>query len=744
MKYSSKKLATFVASLPVVLAGLVILAYDAQEHTYKHDIRDLVLLVCGFFSSVLFYLYLKHLSQITEQMRKAIKDFESSGDMGELPSNRDDELGKLGSAIAGVLRQENTHIRELEEIEAKLAALFEVVKEGIVIADENGFMRDVNPSLCSMLGYEPAELIGKNVSMLMPERYSKHHDQYMHNAVESGDRGIMGMYRDLEAQRKDGSSLAVELSMDKLSFSGHNFFAATMRDISVQRDYERQLMNAKIKAEIANQAKSNFLSMISHEIRTPLHGVMGMLDLLSAEIQDFEQKKLINVADMSATNLLHIVDDLLDMSKIESGQMKFKALSFDLPNLLQESVDLYFGKAVVKGLKLEFDLLEELPSRLVGDAHRLRQVINYLLNNAIKFTHTGTVSMTSSWRELDADRIDVSITIADTGIGIAEDKLDTVFEPFMQEDNSISREFGGTGLGLSIIKHTVERMEGEIRLDSIRGEGSRFSLSIPFLKSDVVMLDAVSWLQGWDVVCVDVEDEDLLQYMQHHGARIKQTTRAQFMLEVEEQGLNGSLFVCGESDTDTVEKINQWVQVTAPVQHFLLIGDVAEQWESGLDERVLMVRRPLLPMSLDSIFRHLYDSVQTSKIPIAGPGGEMKKILLVEDNPVNQMVAQAMLEKMGYEVVLAVNGQEGVDIMKSQAIDLVLMDLHMPVMDGYEATRQIRAFMDKHVPILAMTADAGAEDKENCLAVGMDDHLPKPIKMEVLQETLQSWLLTRS
>lgn len=292
MKYSSKKLATFVASLPVVLAGLVILAYDAQEHTYKHDIRDLVLLVCGFFSSVLFYLYLKHLSQITEQMRKAIKDFESSGDMGELPSNRDDELGKLGSAIAGVLRQENTHIRELEEIEAKLAALFEVVKEGIVIADENGFMRDVNPSLCSMLGYEPAELIGKNVSMLMPERYSKHHDQYMHNAVESGDRGIMGMYRDLEAQRKDGSSLAVELSMDKLSFSGHNFFAATMRDISVQRDYERQLMNAKIKAEIANQAKSNFLSMISHEIRTPLHGVMGMLDLLSAEIQDFEQKKL--------------------------------------------------------------------------------------------------------------------------------------------------------------------------------------------------------------------------------------------------------------------------------------------------------------------------------------------------------------------------------------------------------------------------------------------------------------------
>ncbi|MDH5183780.1 MAG: ATP-binding protein [Gammaproteobacteria bacterium] len=740
MKYSSKSISTFVVAVPLLLAGLIILAHDVQDHSHKNDILDVVLLVCGFFLSILFYLYLKHLSQTTEQMRKAIRNFESSGDEGELPIHRDDELGELGRSIAGIFRQEKKQIKDLEESEAKLAALFEVVKEGIVIADEDGFMRDVNPSLCSMLGYEPTELIGKNVSMLMPAPYSVHHDQYMHHAVESGSMGFMGMYRDLKAQRKDGTSFAVELSLDKLSFSEHKYFAATMRDVSEQREHERQLTSAKIKAEIANEAKSNFLSMMSHEIRTPLHAVMGMLDLLAVEIQNGEHKDLITIANKSAVDLLHIVDDLLDMSKVESGQIELEESSFELSHLLQESVKLYFSQATGKGLKLEFDLLEELPSSLVGDAHRLRQVINNLLSNAIKFTHTGSISMTSSWRELNADRIEVSITIADTGIGISAGKLDTVFEPFIQEDNSISREFGGTGLGLSIVKHLVERMQGQITLESIRGEGSRFSMSIPFLKSNEVMQDAVTWLQDRDVVCVDVEDEDLLRYMQRHGAHIKQIIRSQFMLDIEGQGLKGSLIVCGESDVDTVENINEWLKIAAPTEHLLLIQDAEERRESDFDERVLMVRRPLLPMSLDSIFRYLYDLEQTAKIPVSTLGGEMKKILLVEDNPVNQMVAQAMLEKMGYEVVVAVNGQVGVDVMKSQPIDLVLMDLHMPVMDGYEATRQIREFMDGHVPILAMTADAGMADKENCLAAGMDDHLPKPIKMDVLQQVLQGWL----
>lgn len=740
MKYSSKKVAIFIASLPVVLVGLIIMVHDVLNHDLTHGTMDVLLLTCGLFLSALFYLYLKYLSRTTEQLLTAIMDFETSGKADNLPNQRDDELGKLGRALDRAFHREKKRNNKLAESEAKLGALFEVVKEGIVIADENGIIEDVNPSLCSLLGYEPTELIGKNVSILMPAPYSMHHDKYMSNATESGSMGFMGMYRDLKALSKDGSSIPVEISVDTLKLADKSWFAATLRDVSEQRAHEKQLMSAKIKAEVANQAKSNFLSMMSHEIRTPLNGVMGTVELLALEIQDLQKKDLLTVASKSATNLLRIVDDILDMSKIESGQMQLEQTSFDLNHLLQESIELYCSKALEHGIALEFDLPLKLSNKLVGDSHRLRQIVNNLLSNAIKFTQAGTVALHSDWRELGTDRIEVSITIADTGIGIAEKKLDKVFEPFMQADNSISREFGGTGLGLSIVKHLVQKMAGTIDLQSTKDVGSRFTLTIPFAKSNEVIADSTLWLQGRKVVCIDVEDAALMEYLQQHGASIERTSRAQFIQDIDEYGLRGSLFVCGTSAADSVDRINHWVQILAQDQYFLLLRDAEERWETELDERVLLVRRPILPLSLDSIFRYLYDSEEIVSIPVSTLGGEMKKILLVEDNPVNQMVAQAMLEKMGYEVVTAVNGQQGVDIMKAESVDLVLMDLHMPVMDGYEATRQIRQFTDKGLPILAMTADAGIGDRENCLAAGMDDHLAKPIKMEVLEQALKGWL----
>ncbi|MDH5359699.1 MAG: ATP-binding protein, partial [Gammaproteobacteria bacterium] len=558
---------------------------------------------------------------------------------------------------------------------------------------------------------------------------------------DSGSMGFMGMYRDLKALRKDGSSFEVELSVDMLRVSGSNYFAATMRDVSKQRQHEQQLKNAKIKAEMASEAKSNFLSMMSHEIRTPLNGVMGTLELLADEIKSPEQTELLTIARKSATSLLHIVDDVLDMSKVESGRMELEEASFDLTGLLQEALDLFSSRAMDKGLKLELAIAEALPFRLLGDDHRLRQMVNNLLSNAIKFTPAGSIEITMHWHELGVDQVEAIITITDTGIGVSEKNQEMIFEPFMQADNTISREYGGTGLGLSIVKHLAEKMDGSIKLISTEGEGSQYTLIIPFKKSAPIITSNDNWLQGRTVVCIDVEDEGLLKYLRKHGAVIHQATEAELNRQAHAQELQADLYICGRSDAARVERINDWQRASTSAQHFMLIGDTARPWETELDTEILLARRPLLPMSLDSLFQYLYDSENNIKNSAVAADGVMKKILLVEDNPVNQMVAQAMLEKMGYEVIVVSNGQLGVEAMKSQSVDLVLMDLHMPIMDGYEATRQIRE-MGSSVPILAMTADAGMADKENCLAAGMDDHLPKPIKMDVLQEILVGWLPT--
>ncbi|MDH5360113.1 MAG: ATP-binding protein [Gammaproteobacteria bacterium] len=739
MNYSSKKLTLFVAAVPLILSGLILLYHDDLPHTRAEELLDLTILFCAFLLSVLFYFYIRHLSRTAEQMLNAIKEFEARGDVDGLPVLQDDELGMLARAIAKIFKREKQHIRQLQVNEAKLNALFAVVNEGIVIADANGLIQDVNPSLCSMLGYSPAELKGQNVSVLMPAPYSVHHNQYMHNALESGSMGFMGMYRDLKALRKDGSSFEVELSVDMISVSGFNYFAATMRDVSEQRQHEQQLVNAKIKAEIASEAKSNFLSMMSHEIRTPLNGVMGTLELLADEIKNAEQRGLLTIASKSATSLLHIVDDVLDMSKVESGKMELEDVSFDLFSVLQESVELYSSRAMDKELVLELGSAEDLPCRLLGDVHRLRQILNNILGNAIKFTTVGSIHIDLHWRELDTDTIEARITISDTGIGVSEKNLEIIFEPFMQADNTISREYGGTGLGLSIVKFLAEKMGGSIKLSSIEGKGSHFIIGIPFKKSEPITSSGENWLQGCAVVCVDAEDEVLLDYLRTHGAVVSQATESELNRQATAQELQADLYICGKSSADLVNRIRQWQKASTPTQRFMLIGDTERSWEKGLDVEILLVRRPLLPISLDSLFQYLYDSENEIKHSAVAADGVMKKILLVEDNPVNQMVASAMLEKMGYEVVVATNGQLGVEAMKSQSIDLVLMDLHMPIMDGYEATRQIRE-MGSSVPILAMTADAGMADKENCLAAGMDDHLPKPIKMDVLQEVLAGWL----
>ena len=743
MKSSNTKMAFLIAATPLLLAGVIILLHDMTDRIIPHEIADLILLFCGFFLSILFYLYIKHLSQTTKRMLAAITSFRTDGQAENISLERDDDLGRLGSVVEEILQEEKEHIRALELSEGKLSALFETVGEGIIITDDSGRIEDVNPGLCKMLGYEAGELVGQNVSMMMPLPYAQHHDRYMQEAVDSENVGFMGMYRDLTALRKDGSSVPVELNLDRLRISGRNLFAATMRDVSEQRGYERQLLNAKLKAEIANQAKTHFLSMMSHEIRTPLHGVMGTLELLESEVPA-GARELIEVANHSASNLMHIVDDILDVAKAESGHMELESARFDLLNLLEECLVLYLGKAREQGLVLEFGHVKLLSTKVFGDAYRLRQMVNNLLGNALKFTVMGKVILSLDWHELDEEQLKVFISVEDSGIGIAAEKQKRVFDAFIQGDSSIRREYGGTGLGLSIVKYIAQLMGGDIELESEEGRGSRFTIHITLQRTSELLGAEINGLQGKEVACIDVTDELVSNYLQVHGIKQRHISRQHLLAELEEKGLISDVYICGQADENLAEQLNHWLTKATSDHFFLLLCAEEAPWQMSLDERILCIHKPILHLSLDSVFRCLYDSPQIPDVPASIPGGRMKKILLVEDNPVNQEVSREILQHLGLQVEIAENGIEAVNAVCKRKYDLIFMDCQMPEMDGFQATTEIRRMeSEKDRPkhnIVALTANAMKGDREKCLAVGMNDYLTKPYTHETIINTLKRWL----
>lgn len=695
-------------------------------------------------------------------------------------SRLDKELAELRKQLEWESMTASTNIMAVNMDDRSFRSNIEQVLTGaldaVVGANQSGRIIFWNQKACEIFGWTQKEARGNKLSeFIIPEKGIETFERGWNQFLTSNEGPIANKRMTLTAIRKSGEIFPAEMSVVPIQQGELSLFSAFIQDISERQKTIDNLRLAKEASEKANKAKDEFIAQVSHEIRTPLNGIYGMLQLaLDTELTE-EQKDYLNTAKKSAEVLTGIVDDVLDFSKIESGQLSLIYEPFDIHKSVSEVVQLFSFNAKKKGLKLSHSVSSDIPEVLIGDWSRIRQIFLNLIGNSLKFTEVGEISVNVSSEKIEENEISLRCEVQDTGIGIPKEKKASIFEAFIQADSSVSRTYGGTGLGLTIAHKLVELMDGWIWLESEENEGAKFSfvikLKTPSYTGELLKPRSTSLLKDLPILLVDDDSssrKSISTAFDTWQITAKAVTSAPAAInELINAYNNGKPFAIAIIDIgkNDLEGLDLITQIRKDPKYFampiVLLSD-DQQSKEDLDlsafDILQVVNKPINEAKLLYALTEIVERYPQMREQLFFQSREAivesnYKVLLAEDDKVNQKIVSHLLAKRGHSCKIAENGQEVIEEVKKNDYDAVIMDLQMPVMDGITATKIIRAQEEetgKHLNIIASTAYATQDEKERFKEAGVDDYVSKPFsanelfgKLEALCHHNQSGNITK-
>lgn len=705
------------SSLYLRLMDRIVFQYEKEAYSRVHILKLLQTANLVFLLLLLVFEALLIFKPMVNRVRNSYNNFQKAN-------------GRLKQEISQHQQTEEA----LRESEERFRSISQAANDAIIVMDNEGRISYWNPAAEKIFGYTSKEALGRELDRLIISGES--HEAFK----KSGTSPVPEKTIELSGLKKDGTRFPVEASFSAMHIKGQWQAAGTIRDISRRKQAEKELYQAKEKAETANRLKSTFLANMSHDIRTPLNSILGFTELLLEDESDPEKKENLEIVKQSGNTLLNLIIDILDFSRIEANKLIIDKTAFSLERMLKHIHNMFKVRAEEKNLSFQVEIDEALPLLVYGDEQRINQIILNLLSNAFKFTEQGSVIVDCSYRQGTA-----FIKVSDSGPGITKEKREAIFSPFEQVDSSITRRYGGTGLGLAISSRLAELMSGSVAVESEPGAGTTFTLSLPLPEAESVGMTNLHKEVGEkpDGFADEKMVENWLRAMNNDPDLEKMVLECIKNLPGKILSLEDAILSNIQKDIKYISRDLKGVTgnlgMTEIHELAALIDEKTDRQDYDLDK-------------LRNLFYDLRGIVKS--IPaqyldgskIETPAGQKRKtdfkILLAEDNKINQKLVKRLINKMNLDCDLADNGKIALEKLKKEKYDLLLLDIQMPVMDGLETAKRIRSDKElKELHVIALTASAIKGDAEKFIKAGCDGYLSKHIDAEKLQEKINQVFL---